>query len=615
DRKTVFAYDPAGNLVLLGDPAGRETRFDYVPGGALASITDCRGNTMSMQWDVAGRPARVINARGGETSFVHDAEGHVVAKSYDGMELATYEYDAAGNLQRMTDPTGVIVHTCDARGLPSSTVHPDGTEIQYTHDPNGNVSSITYPGGLTVTYEYDERNRVRHVRFGAAAVGLLYDRAGHLTAETRSNGCATAYRYDEGMFFREIAHARGQDSLAKIEQRRNAFGDIVEEAVSGMYRSYLLDEQTSVSHNELDQIIERDGRRYQYDEDGNLLAISDGSMSAEYDQENRLLSIEIHGTKTLYDYNGVGDRVAITQGDERLHLHHDVFGRLLFETDPSRRIRNRYVYAANRLVAVVNDRDEIFFYHADSRGSAILLTDEAGEVAVSYAYSPLGSVTVDARREVRNPFTYVGTYGVTDEGGGLYFMKNRFYDSATGGFMQRDPLWFAAGTNLYAYAKGNPLSYVDPSGLAAINDMSMMLGLSNFMGGLVGGMVAIVGGGLILGGSVIAGPGLLLGGGLYAASRLAVGFRQVDAAMRGEAVCNENSGYSIARSSFLGGIPFVKSVTYAVELNGKGVAWEVGKLLMGDYGAVLDAAEDVTDLNLIPEECVPAISGGTVTIP
>jgi RHS repeat-associated protein len=64
------------------------------------------------------------------------------------------------------------------------------------------------------------------------------------------------------------------------------------------------------------------------------------------------------------------------------------------------------------------------------------------------------------------PFTYVGAYGVMDEGNGLYFMTNRYYDSVTGRFLQKDPIGFAGGqTNLYAYVGGNPVGSVDPVGL------------------------------------------------------------------------------------------------------------------------------------------------------
>ena len=43
------------------------------------------------------------------------------------------------------------------------------------------------------------------------------------------------------------------------------------------------------------------------------------------------------------------------------------------------------------------------------------------------------------------------------------------YDSTVGRWTTKDPIGFNGGdTNLYAYVGGNPMSYVDPSGLAGI---------------------------------------------------------------------------------------------------------------------------------------------------
>ena len=47
----------------------------------------------------------------------------------------------------------------------------------------------------------------------------------------------------------------------------------------------------------------------------------------------------------------------------------------------------------------------------------------------------------------------------------LYYYKARMYSPQLGRFMQRDPLGYAAGLNLYAYAGGDPVNARDPSGL------------------------------------------------------------------------------------------------------------------------------------------------------
>jgi RHS repeat-associated protein len=50
---------------------------------------------------------------------------------------------------------------------------------------------------------------------------------------------------------------------------------------------------------------------------------------------------------------------------------------------------------------------------------------------------------------------------------GLYYYKNRMYNPKLGRFMQKDPIGYAAGMNLYAYVKGDPVNFNDPLGLEA----------------------------------------------------------------------------------------------------------------------------------------------------
>ncbi|WP_027272930.1 RHS repeat-associated core domain-containing protein [Leminorella grimontii] len=58
----------------------------------------------------------------------------------------------------------------------------------------------------------------------------------------------------------------------------------------------------------------------------------------------------------------------------------------------------------------------------------------------------------------RNPLRFQGQY--EDEESGLFYNLNRYY--------QPDPIGLRGGLNLYAYAS-NPLSWIDPLGLAGCN--------------------------------------------------------------------------------------------------------------------------------------------------
>ena len=48
---------------------------------------------------------------------------------------------------------------------------------------------------------------------------------------------------------------------------------------------------------------------------------------------------------------------------------------------------------------------------------------------------------------------------------GLHYNRYRYYDPRVGRFISKDPISYAGGLNLYAYAP-NPVGWVDPLGLA-----------------------------------------------------------------------------------------------------------------------------------------------------
>lgn len=49
-------------------------------------------------------------------------------------------------------------------------------------------------------------------------------------------------------------------------------------------------------------------------------------------------------------------------------------------------------------------------------------------------------------------------------GGGLYYMRARWYDPEIGRFLSEDPIGVGGGLNLYAFGKNDPINKVDPSG-------------------------------------------------------------------------------------------------------------------------------------------------------
>ncbi len=78
------------------------------------------------------------------------------------------------------------------------------------------------------------------------------------------------------------------------------------------------------------------------------------------------------------------------------------------------------------------------------------------------------------------PYTEVDaiTYGFqgrqVDEETGLVYLRHRYYDPRMGRFLQRDPMGYVDGFNLYEFAGGSPVNWGDPLGLQRDNAMCLL---------------------------------------------------------------------------------------------------------------------------------------------
>ncbi|MBK7420068.1 MAG: hypothetical protein IPJ44_12845 [Nitrospira sp.] len=340
----------------------------------------------------------------------------------------------------------------------------------------------------------------------------VYDALSRRIATTLSNGTQTTYSYDPASQVTNILHQLTATSaqINKADYLYNGVGNrtsLTDRRGSQTFGYDNLDRLTSASHpllgtpqnfaydpvgnrttggtvvNAGNQLTADTNHTYQYDDNGNLtrktLLATGNYTQYTYDVENRLTQVQEFAagnptavTTSTYRYDGLGRRIEkVANGQTKRYVYDGED--ILLEYDGANTLQAKYTHGPgiDAPIAVTKGADT-FFYHQDGLGSVTDLSDAAGATAKSYSYDSYGNI-LESPGTLEQPYTFTGRE--FDAESGLSYYRARYYDPASGRFLQQDP--GSAGINSarlprhpldlvsqYAYAADNPIQLIDSFG-------------------------------------------------------------------------------------------------------------------------------------------------------
>lgn len=492
-KVTGFTYDAMGRLIKVTDSNGGIVKFTYDSNGNRLTMTEPKGNTTTYIYDALNRLTSKTEPLGGQYQYTYDAVGNVVslndpngntitynydalnritATAYPDSSTVVLAYDANGNRISMVDSVGTSIYQYDVLNRLTRYTDPFGQTVDYGYDANGNGASLTYPDGKVVAYTYDVLNRLISVEdWSDRTTAYSYDSAGRVTGAVNPNTTTSAYIYDTAGRLTGLTNSKSDASIiSNYSYTLDAIGNHTQAVQDEPMNSYIPGANIVYSYDNENRLNDVSGMGNTFDANGNMTA--KGSNTFNYDFNDRLIESNVTGVITQYHYDGAGNRLERVQNGVTTRYVLDVNGSLanvLAETDGGGSITAYYVYGLG-LISKVLPNGTAFYYHYNSLGSTVALTDASQNITDSYAYDPFGRLA-NVSGSNANPFRYVGRYGLMDEGNGTLYVRARYYMPELGRFMTKDPLAGEDGDsqslNRYVYAVNNPVRMVDVSGYSA----------------------------------------------------------------------------------------------------------------------------------------------------
>ncbi|MET8457629.1 RHS repeat-associated core domain-containing protein [Streptomyces parvulus] len=497
DNKTSFTYDSKGNLTTVDRPSAQEdVTFTYDALGRTDTVTDGRGVKTVYTYDKRDR-LKTQTSDGRLTTFVYDADGNIRSRtSPAGASVYTYDeqnrertrtlpaggsssvtYDEAGNVKTATDAGGTLTYDYNDANQLITLTQPGNAKTTYDYDKNGDRTTTTYPGGTVQKTDYDKSSRTEkiEVRNGGSVLSTItydYKKSGRDSDKIHkrtTDGAALAYTYDTKGRLTKAVETKDGSTTAGWAYCYDKAGNMTGRS-TGTSLPACDNAQSVREYNNANELTSLGGNTgFSYDGDGNEISAASptGARSAaQWTPYTQLSALTASGAASAYGYAGLDNNDRLTRGSST--FTNAAIGM-------TRENTTGFVREPSGTLTAMTSGGASQYYLTDVQGSVIGLVDATGKRTATYSYGPYGEARTTSG--TNQPYRYTGTYL---DPSGLYKMGARYYDPQLGRFTQPDPS--GKESNLYAYAAGDPVNRVDPSGLLSLGEG---LGLAGTVVGLV----------------------------------------------------------------------------------------------------------------------------------
>jgi RHS repeat-associated protein len=324
------------------------------------------------------------------------------------------------------------------------------TFANFTYTRDDKVKTIQYGNGLDTTYTYNSRSRPTRILVKNGATTTMDLNYTYTNNGNVQNINTESYSYD------------GLDRListsgpwGSITYTYDAVGNRLTKT-EGSTTSYTYGSYNRLTSSSTPNI------NYTYDNNGNMITKNDGSSwSYSYDYSNMLTKV-VKGSDVLgqYYYDGEGKRVKVTEnGATRVSIQLGLS--LIYEKNTGSGSQAKYISANGLQIARINGTNVLDYFYSDALGSTRKTINHIQFEQFSSNYKPFGpQYGATGSEKVK----YTGKW--EDSPTKLYYFGARYYDAELGRFISQDPI---PSINQYAYANNNPLRFVDPLGLNAMD--------------------------------------------------------------------------------------------------------------------------------------------------